>query len=742
MNSDLEKYKDIYVSDMREQLRNMNRSFVELEHDPGNIDLLNEIFRAAHTLKGNSATMEYDDVARLAHEMENLLDKIRNKDITIDQEIMDILFESFDAIESMIESISNNEEVMETAAIIEKLGQILKVNETEDVDKTQDVDKAKFIDNVKAVGQDDELDLSMDELKKITVAMTSGMTVYEIIVTIDDSCKLRSVKATIVIRNLEKIGDKIAVYPDEQAIKATNPGKFHVILASDSEIDIIRDVGLSVSEISDIEVKVIVGEDEENHEFDLDSLEEFEITQEPLTVEEPVGPKTLKPKAVESKTLKPKAVEPKAVEPKAVEPKAVEPKAIEPKMVKPVPETALSIPKKSETKKPSVSPPQTVRNIRVNIQQLDSLMNHVGELVISKVGLEHMASKYEIPELTESVAHLNRIVEELQEEVMEIRMVPVDQIFSKYPRIIRDLSKSSGKKVRLVIEGGDIELDRTVLDGINDPLLHILRNCVDHGIETTKERTDAGKPEEGTVLLKAIREKNHFNIEISDDGAGINPDVIRESAISRGFISRDEAVAMSDDDLISILFQPGFSTAKTVTDISGRGVGMDVVGRDIEKLGGNIKIDSTPGKGTSIRLKLPLTLAIIKALLVRVGNNIYILPINNVLESFRINEDQIKMVDKKETCILRDEVIPLVRLNQLFEIESNDKDIGNDFFVIIVEHGDKHVGLIVDELVGQQEVVIKSLGASLGRVQGFAGATIIKDGSVALILDTNSLLLL
>ncbi len=708
MNSDLEKYKDIHVSDMREHLQNMNRSFVELEHDPGNIDLLNEIFRAVHTIKGNSATMEYDNVARLAHEMENLLDKIRNKEITIDQEIMDIFFESFDVIESMTESISNNEEVMYPAAIIEKLGLILKVNETEDVNKSKAADKAEDVDKKQeAVGQDDEPDLSTDELKKITVAMTSGMTVYEIIVTIDDSCKLKSAKATIVIRNLEKIGDKIAVYPDEQAIKATNPGKFHVILASNSETDTIKDVGLSVFEISDVEVKVIVGEDEENHEFDLDLLEEFDITQEPLTVEEPVEPKT-----VEIKTIKPE------------------------------PETALPIPKKSETKKPSISPPQTVQNIRVNIQQLDSLMNHIGELVISKTSLEHMSSKYEIPELTESVAHLNRIVEVLQEEVMEIRMVPVDQIFSKYPRIIRDLSKSSGKKVRLVIEGGDIELDRTVLDGINDPLVHILRNCVDHGIETIEERTDAGKPEEGAVLLKATRGKNHVNIEISDDGAGIDPEVIRKSAISGGLMSEDEAAAMSDDDLVSILFQPGFSTAKAVTDISGRGVGMDVARRDIDRLGGNIKIYSTPGEGTCIRLKLPLTLAIIKALLVRVGNNIYILPINNVLESFRINEDQIKMVDKKETCILRDEVIPLARLNQLFEIESNNQDFDNGLFVIIVEHKDKHIGLIVDELVGQQEVVIKSLGASLGRVQGFAGATIIKDGSVALILDINSLLLL
>jgi two-component system chemotaxis sensor kinase CheA len=537
-------------------------------------------------------------------------------------------------------------------------------------------------------------------LKKITGAMTSGMTVYEIIVTIDNSCKQKSAKTTIVIRNLEKIGDKIAVYPDKQAIKSTNPGKFHVILASNSETDTIREVGLSVSEISDVEIKVIGGEDEENNEFDLDSLEEFEITQEPLTVEEPA----------------------------------------EPEMLEPEPETALTIPKKSETKKPTISPPQTVQNIRVNIQQLDSLMNHIGELVISKISLEQIASNYEIPELTESVAHLNRIVEELQEEVMEIRMVPVDRIFSKYPRIIRDLSRSSGKKVRLLIKGGDIELDRTVLDGINDPLVHILRNCVDHGIETTGQRTDAGKPEEGTVQLKAARVKNHVNIEISDDGAGINPDMIRESAISRGLMSEDEAAAMSDDDLISILFQPGFSTAKAVTDISGRGVGMDVAKKDIEKLGGNIKIYSTPGKGTSIRLKLPLTLAIIKALLVRVGNNTYILPTNNVLESFRINEDQIKMVDKKETCILRDEVIPLARLNQLFEIESNNQDLNNDLFVIIVEHKDKHIGLIVDGLVGQQEVVIKSLGASLGRVQGFAGATIIKDGSVALIVDINSLL--
>jgi two-component system chemotaxis sensor kinase CheA len=704
MNSDLEKYKEIYISDMREHLQNMNRSFVELEHDPGNIDLLNEIFRAAHTIKGNSSTMEYDDVAHLAHEIENILDKIRNKEIVIDQVIIDIFFESFDAIESMIESISDNEEVMDPASIIEKLGQILIINETEAVDKVEVIDNAEVIDEDEAtdIAQDDEVDLGMDELKKITSAITSGMTVHRITVTIDDSCKLKSAKATIVIRNLEKIGYKIAVYPEEQAIKATNPGKFHVILASNSETDTIREVGLSVSEISHVEVKLIGGIDEENHEFDLDSLEEFDITQEPLTIKEPVEPKTIKPE----------------------------------------PETGIPIPQKNETQKKSVPPPLTIQNIRIKIQQLDSLMNHIGELVISKIGLEHMASKYEIPELTESVAYLKRIVEELQEEVMEIRMVPVDQIFSKFPRIIRDISKNSGKKVRLVIEGGDIELDRTVLDGINDPLVHILRNCVDHGIETIKERTDAGKSEEGTVLLKATREKNHVNIEISDDGAGINPDLIRESIISRGFMSEDEAAAISDDDVLSILFQPGFSTAKAVTEISGRGIGMDVAKRDIDRLGGNIKIYSTPGKGTRIRLKLPLTLAIIKALLVRVGDNTFILPINNVLESFIINEDQIKIIDKKETCILRDKVIPLARLNQLLEIESNNQDFDNGLFVIIVEYKNKHIGLIVDELVGQQEVVIKSLGASLGQVQGFAGATIIKDGSVALILDLNSLFLL
>ncbi|HUW66445.1 MAG TPA: chemotaxis protein CheW, partial [Candidatus Nanoarchaeia archaeon] len=291
----------------------------------------------------------------------------------------------------------------------------------------------------------------------------------------------------------------------------------------------------------------------------------------------------------------------------------------------------------------------------------------------------------------------------------------------------------------LIVDGGDIELDRTVLDGLNDPLVHILRNSVDHGIETPQQRLMAGKPEEGTVYLNAKREKNRVIIEISDDGNGILPEVIKDSAISKGLISEDEAAEKSDEELIYLILMPGFSTAKVVTAISGRGVGMDVVKRDVEKLGGSVRIHSKPGKGSKFELKLPLTLAIVKALIVKVGVETYVLPLNNVVESALIDKNQIKMVNKQETYILRENVIPLIRLNEVFEIESSLKPEDNPY-VVIVEHETNEIGLVVDELVDQQEVVIKSLGRSLGRLQGFAGATIIKNGKIALILDTNSLL--
>jgi two-component system chemotaxis sensor kinase CheA len=677
MNSDLDKYKDIYISDMREHLSNMDRCFVDLEQDPKNTDHINEIFRAAHTIKGNSATMEYHKVAGLAHNMENLLDRIRNKEMTIDKEIMDVLFEGFDAMESMIDAIANDEEAIDPKNIIDMIKQIS--NRPQAGKEPEIVGKEPEID--------DEIDLSIEELRCVTDAINSGNTVYELIITIDRNCALKSAKTLIVIRNLEKFGEKIAVYPAEEIIKIINPEKFHVILSSKAGADVLTKSALSVSEISDVRINLLGdsgNEIDENAEFDIGSFEKPEIVKEDSSHEEARE----HPEPVE-KTLK-----------------------------------------KSQ---------QTIQNVRVNITQLDSLVNRVGELVINKISLEHLISNYEDPELHDAVSQLSRIVEEMQNEVMEIRMVPVDHLFSKYPRIIRDLANKKEKKIKLIVDGGDIELDRTVLDGLNDPLVHILRNSVDHGIETPQQRLMAGKPEEGTVYLNAKREKNRVIVEISDDGNGILPEVIKDSAISKGLISEDEAAEMSDEELIYLILMPGFSTAKVVTDISGRGVGMDVVKRDVEKLGGSVSIHSKPGKGSKFELKLPLTLAIVKALIVKVGVETYVLPINNVVESALIDKNQIKMVNKQETYILRENVIPLIRLNEIFEIESSLKPEDNPY-VVIVEHETNEIGLVVDELADQQEVVIKSLGRSLGRLQGFAGATIIKNGKIALILDTNSLL--
>lgn len=697
MTSDLDKYKDIYINDMREHLSNMDRCFVDLEQDPENTELLNEIFRAAHTIKGNSATMEYHKVAGLAHDMENLLGKIRNKEMSIDKEIMDVLFEGFDAMESMIDAIADDEDEIDPKDIIEKIKQISdrpqEVKEPDIVEpdiKELEIEGPEIIEpGFGETKNDDEIELSIEELRNITDAINSGNTVYELIITINENCALKSAKTIIVIRNLEKFGEKIAVYPAEEIMKVVNPEKFHVILSSKDEPEVLIKSALSVSEISDVKFNVLVdsgNEIDDNSGFDIGSFEEPEIAKEDISQ---------KKKWVDKK------------------PEPVE--------------------------KPSKKSQQTIQNVRVNITQLDSLVNRVGELVINKISLEHLISNYEDPELQEAVSQLNRIVEDMQNEVMEIRMVPVDHLFSKYPRIIRDLAKKKEKKIKLIVDGGDIELDRTVLDGLNDPLVHILRNSVDHGIETPQQRLMAGKPEEGIVHLSAKREKNRVIIEISDDGNGIPPEVIKDSAISKGLISEEEADEMSDDEIIYLILMPGFSTAKVVTDISGRGVGMDVVKRDVEKLGGSVRIHSKPGKGSKFELKLPLTLAIVKALIVKVGVETYVLPLNNVVESALIDNNQIKMVDKQETYILRENIIPLIRLNEVFEIESSLKKEDNPY-VVIVEHEANEIGLVVDELVDQQEVVIKSLGRSLGRLQGFAGATIIKNGKVALIVDTNSLL--
>ncbi|MDH7497833.1 MAG: chemotaxis protein CheA, partial [Syntrophomonadaceae bacterium] len=391
--------------------------------------------------------------------------------------------------------------------------------------------------------------------------------------------------------------------------------------------------------------------------------------------------------------------------------------------------------------------PRTRQTVRVDIEKLDSLLNLVGELVINKGRLEQIAAQQRLPELIETIEQVDRITTDLQNVVMKVRMVPVKQVFNRFPRMVRDLAHELGKEIDFVMEGEETELDRTVIDEIGDPLLHLLRNSIDHGMEAPQEREALGKPRSGLLRLSARHQGNNVFIEVSDDGRGIDPAAVRARGVEKGFLSEREAEQMSDEAVIALLFQPGFSTAAAVTDISGRGVGLDVVKSKIEALNGEIAVDSRPGRGTAFRIRLPLTLAIIQALLVEVGGETYAIPLGSVDETTMVSAADLKTVQNQEVMLLRGAVLPLARLHSLLEVPGAAAALGNgngqaaadEAYVVVVRKGERQLGLVCDNLLGQQEIVIKSLGRLLAGTSGIAGATILGDGQVALILDVATL---
>jgi len=394
---------------------------------------------------------------------------------------------------------------------------------------------------------------------------------------------------------------------------------------------------------------------------------------------------------------------------------------------------------KDVEKKKKIEVIQVVDSIRVHTKRLDSLMNKVGELVINKIRLVQISEKHNLPELKEAIDQLNNLTTDLQDEVSQIRMVPISHVFNNFPRMIRDLSSSMDKKIELVIEGSNIKLDRTILDEIGKPLVHLLRNCVDHGIELLQDREKLGKNPTGTIRLTAFRDKQTVNITVEDDGKGIDPVKLRNTAIEKGLITEEIARSMSDEETFNLIFTPGFSTAKEVTDVSGRGVGLDVVKTKIASLRGEIKIESTLDVGTRITLKLPISLAIVKALMVNLNEKIYAIPLSNVVETLNVKQDEIKTLNGQMVTVVQNQVLPLLSLADMFGEPNNDSP---DLNIVIVEKNEKHTGLIVDSFIRLQEIVIKSFDSTIERMKGFSGATILGDGDVVLIMDVNSIVAL
>ncbi|ETA67229.1 chemotaxis protein histidine kinase-like protein [Methanolobus tindarius DSM 2278] len=690
---DMSEYKEIFRAESEEHLQQLNDSLLGLEQNPNELEYINTMFRSAHTLKGMSATMGFNTISELTHEMENLMDMVRKSQVEVSNGLIDILFECLDTLEALVEAVDSGEEVdiahlqatlaqaMEGTMPVQEIKgsvtasidtiqneigkEIPEQNAENDTETEAKVEVAPVVDNI---------ELSDNEKQAIEEAVSEGNRVVSLKVLLDESCVLKSARSTLVLINVSKMGEIIRCVPTEAELEDEKFDlDFTVIFATKSSDDDIVGTIKKISEIKDVV---------------------------PTTI---------------------------------AESSKVEEKQQEKKKEETEEKKSASAVKRSDAVK-------SIQSVRVNIERLDNLMNLVGELIINKIRLNQLASDLNAKDLDESLANLDRLTNEIQTEVMESRMVPIDQIFSRFPRMVRDLAKSEGKQINLIIEGKEIELDRTVLDEIGDPLVHLLRNAVDHGIESEEERKQLGKPVAGLVRLAASRQRNSVLIEVEDDGKGMDPGHLRDIAVKKGVLTREEVDKLSDTDALNLIFMPGFSGAKVVTDISGRGVGMDAVKTKIEALGGSVKISSVPGQGSIMKLQLPLTVAIIQSLMVTVAGETYAIPLGNVIRDVGIKSSDIKTIEGKEVIMLRGEVLPLLRLHDVLECPTEAEDKQN-LIVVVVEKMGSNIGLVVDDLLGQQEVIIKTLDNKLLKnMKGFAGATILGDGSVSLILDIATLI--
>lgn len=686
---DLSQYLEIFIDETNEHLQNLNEQLLILEKEPENENTINEIFRAAHSLKGMAGTMGYKRMQRLTHDTENVFSEIRNGKMKVTDGLIDTLFRCLDSLEGYLENIQNSadEGTEENEDIIKLLNDFITNEGKEGSAQSVTKDQESKADNQEvATGKEKykELNILDFERNAIEEAAKNDIKAYGITVYVQESCLLKAARAFLVFKALEALGEIIKSSPEVQDIEDEKfDFDFSVIFLSDNSVETIKNAILDVSEIKEAYIGEIA----------LNQIEK----QENIVVQE-----TTEEVKKETKTAEPAVTK----------------------------QTAQKAPAKA-----------VGRSVRVDIEKLDVLMNLVSELIIAKNGLVS-ASAQEGSSMNvgfnEQIEYLERITTNLHESVMKVRMMPIESVVNKFPRMIRDLCKKLDKKMELIMSGEDTELDRTVIDEIGDPLMHLLRNSADHGLESNEERIRLGKPEVGTIRLDAYQDGNNVVIEVRDDGRGIDTEKVKNSALKKGTITPEQAENMTDKEIIDLLFRPAFSTAEKVSDVSGRGVGLDVVKTKIENLGGDIEVSTKKGEGSVFSIRLPLTLAIIQALMVELRDEKYAIPLNSIEMIEDVNASDIKYVQTKEVINIRGTVIPLIRLDQVLncpEKETEDESL----LVVIVKKGDKQVGLVVDQLIGQQEIVIKPLGKYININKIISGATILGDGEVALILDANTL---
>jgi two-component system chemotaxis sensor kinase CheA len=696
---DMNQYLGAFLDEAGDNLEHLNELLLSAEKNQNDMDIINEIFRVAHTFKGMAATMGFTSMASLTHSMEDLLGLVRSGKMVLSSDDVDVLFKCLDTLTSMIDCIrsGSSDRDIESEQLIEVLH--ARRDNPEGSMKDASPNAREFIEEKTpdsgGAGQEGSSPGSFtdQELDWIASAETAGMQVYELKVVLDENCMLRAARAYMVVTLIGDLGDIIKSVPGiEDLEKEAFEKEFTIYVASRESLDSITAQVSGVGEVKEVK----------GSEIDIDRSKAHD-TQTASAPEEHHAAEAAR--APETKEQTAPKEEHKAAGDAA----------------------------KKEAKSGS-------RTVRVDIGRLDKLMNLVGELVIGRARIERLVQESRLKAFEEPLSQLGRISGDIQEIVTKLRMVPVSMVFDRLPRLVRDLSRQMGKDIQLQVEGAETELDRTVIDEIGDPMVHLLRNSLDHGIEAPDTREANGKTRLGTILVAAYQEGNGVIIEVTDDGAGIDPEKVKRKAIEKGIITSEQAASMTDAEAVQIVMMPGFSTADKITDLSGRGVGTDAVKNKVESLGGQFQIYSTFGSGTRVVIRLPLTLAIVLALLIKVGDETYAISLENVEETLLVHKKDIKYVHGTPVTTVRGEILPLSDLSAIIGTPGERPDVDENPVVVVRVGRDRaRVGFLVDAFVGQQEIVIKPLGKLLLKVKGIAGATILGDGNVALILDAASL---
>lgn len=681
---ELNQYLEVFIEESKEHLQNCNERLLDLEKNPEDLSIVNDIFRSAHTLKGMSATMGYEDLASLTHQMENVLDMIRNHKLSVTAELLDVVFLAVDDLEAMVLSIAGGGDgKRDVKEVVEKL-KLIEKGESPSLSQAQLEVAVTATEEVigKSKSEYDEFEYTV-----LQQSREQGFEAFELTVALREDCLLKAARVYMIFEVLEKVGEVIKANPPvDQLEEEQFDQEFTVSMVSKEPLEDIKQKVMKVSEVEKVDIQPI---SLEGIRQDKEIFEKQQIEQAN--------------KKVETANV-------------------------------PTKETPTEEKKSTTTAKQPSN-----KTIRVNIERLDILLNLFEELVIDRGRLEQISNDLKNQELHETVERMSRVTGDLQNIILNMRMVPVETVFNRFPRMVRQLARDLGKKINLEIIGAETELDRTVIDEIGDPLVHLIRNALDHGVETPEVRKANGKNEEGTVVLKAFHSGNHVFIEIDDDGAGISREKVLKKALKNGIVNEQTAASMSDKEVFELILASGFSTAEVISDVSGRGVGLDVVKSKIQSLGGSISIESKEGKGSTFSIQLPLTLSIISVMLVEIQKEKFAVPLSSIIETAIVKKDEILNAHNQRVIDFRGKVVPLLFLKDIFQVPCIEEE--DEFYsVVIVRKGDKMAGLVVDSFIGQQEVVLKSLGNYLTNVFAISGATILGDGQVALIVDCNALI--